>query len=207
MKIALRDYQDDVINACRASYKSGKKAPLLVLPTGAGKTICFSFMAHSASNKGSNVLILVHRQELVYQTSEKLSFFGLDHGIISPEFPHTDHPVQIAMVQTLSKDKRLSKSKKPDLLIIDEAHHSMAKGYRKVIDWAQSTVLGVTATPCRLDGMGLGNVFDDIVIGVTVDYLIRRKFLSDYLYYGFPYKKSDRADAVTCIFSFRNQSA
>jgi superfamily II DNA or RNA helicase len=167
-----------------------------VLPTGAGKTICFSYIAYHASQKGNSVLIIVHRQELIYQTSEKLTFFGLEHGIISPEFPHTDHSVQIAMVQTLCKEKRLLKTQKPSLLVIDEAHHSCASNYKKIIKWADSKVLGVTATPCRLDGKGLGDIYDDIIVGVTPRFLIDHSFLSQYKYYGFPIKIENKLKKI-----------
>ncbi|MCP4393210.1 MAG: DEAD/DEAH box helicase [Alphaproteobacteria bacterium] len=184
--IKLRDYQEEVITGCRTAYSQGKKAPLLVLPTGAGKTICFSYVAQSASSRGSRVLILVHRQELIYQTSEKLKMFGVDHGIISPEFPHTDKPVQVAMIQTLVR--RTSKITKPDLIVVDEAHHAMSSTYTKIIEWGGCRILGVTATPCRLDGRGLGNVFDEIVVGVTVKKLIEMGHLSPYKYYSMPIK-------------------
>jgi len=184
----LRDYQQQSIEAVRASMRSGKKRPILVLPTGAGKTVCFSYIAHSAGLKGNRVIILVHRQELIYQTSEKLTMFGIEHGVISPEFEHTDYPVQIAMVQTLSRDTRLSKTVKPNLLIVDECHHSNATNYKKIVDWAECPVIGVTATPCRLDGRGLKEIFDDICVGVTVSNLLERGFLSDYRYFGMPVK-------------------
>jgi len=185
--ITLRDYQEEIIEKARSAFRNGKKAPILVLPTGAGKTICFSYMAKEAVKRGKKVMILVHRQELVYQTAEKLDFFGLEYGIISPEFPHNDSHVQIAMVQTLAK--RLDKTEKPDLLIIDECHHSTSITYKTIILWANCLVLGVTATPCRLDGNGLGSIFDEIEVGITVQDLIDRKYLSDYKYYGFPVKK------------------
>ncbi len=188
--IKLRDYQQEVIDGCRNAYRQGKKAPLLVLPTGGGKTICFSYVAQTASQRGSRVMILVHRQELVYQTSEKLNMFGVDHGIVSPEFPHTDKPVQVAMVQTLIK--RTDKLTRPDLIVVDEAHHAMSNTYVKIIEWGECSTLGVTATPCRLDGRGLGNIFDEIVIGVTVKKLIEMGHLSPYKYFAMPIKIENR---------------
>ena len=184
--IKLRDYQEEVITGCRSAYSQGKKAPLLVLPTGAGKTICFCYVAQSASEKGSRVIIIVHRQELIYQTSESLKMFGVDHGIISPEFPHTDKPIQIAMVQTIGN--RLKRLTKPDLIVVDEAHHTTSATYKRVIEWGECRVLGVTATPCRLDGKGLGNIFDEMVIGISVKELIAMGHLSPYRYYSMPIK-------------------
>lgn len=152
-------------------------------------TVCFSYMAHNSSQRGNRVLILVHRQELIYQTSEKLSMFGVDHGIISPEFSQNDKPVQVAMVQTLSRKKRLDITQKPDIIIVDECHHTNASNYMKIIEWAGCKVVGVTATPCRLDGKGLGDIFDDICVGTTVSDLIDRGYLSKYRYFGLPVKK------------------
>ena len=190
----LRDYQENSIEAVRVALRGGKKKPLLVLPTGGGKTVCFSSIAFNASQRGNKVMIIVHRQELIYQTSEKLSAWGIDHGIISPEFQHTDQGVQVAMIQTLTR--RLLKTEKPDLLIIDEAHHSNAANYKRVIEWAGCTTIGVTATPCRLDGRGLGEVYDEICVGVTVQELIDRGFLSEYKYYALPIPKDAKREGL-----------
>jgi superfamily II DNA or RNA helicase len=174
----LRGYQqqaiDDLRNACRA----GAKAPLLCLPTGGGKTIIFSAIANSAAARGKHVLILVHRRELLHQASRKLTDIGLDHGLIAAGIPATDHPVRIASVQTLVR--RLSRMDwQPSLIIIDEAHHASAGSWDRVLcHWPDAYRLGVTATPCRLDGRGLASAFDQLVLGPSVADLISAGFLS-----------------------------
>lgn len=179
--LKLRDYQADAVQAIRASYLSKKKAPLLVLPTGGGKTVVFSYIAATTASRGKRALILVHRVELLRQTSAALDKSGVRHGLINPKYtPDPLAPVQVASVQTLIK--RLHKFQVPDLIVIDEAHHATAGTWKKIIDhYPTAHVLGVTATPCRSDGTGLGKeaggVFDDLVMGPQVPELIARGFL------------------------------
>ena len=99
----LRGYQSRAIDDTRAAIRDGARAPLLVLPTGGGKTVIFSAIAQSAASRGRRVLILVHRRELIHQTSSKLAWVGLDHGIIAAGVPATDAQVQVASVQTLAR--------------------------------------------------------------------------------------------------------
>jgi superfamily II DNA or RNA helicase len=174
----LRPYQQRAIDDLRDAYRSGARAPLLVLPTGGGKTIVFSTIAASAAAKGNRVLILVHRRELIHQASSKLQWIGLQHGIIAAGVPATDAPVQIASVQTLAR--RLARMDwQPGLIIIDEAHHATAGQWARVLDhWPDAYRLGVTATPCRLSGEGLRSAFDAMVLGPSVADLINAGFLS-----------------------------
>jgi len=174
----LRGYQQRAIDDLRDAYRSGARAPLLVLPTGGGKTIIFSTIAASAAAKGNRVLILVHRRELIHQASSKLSWIGLYHGIIAAGVPATDAPVQVASVQTLAR--RLARMDwQPGLIIIDEAHHATAGQWARILDhWPNAYRLGVTATPCRLSGEGLRSVFDRMVLGPSVADLIFTGFLS-----------------------------
>lgn len=180
-KISLRDYQlsaeDDVRGAMRLA-----KAVLLVLATGAGKTVIFSDVARKAAMKGKRVLILAHRDTLIRQASAKLNDYGVDHGIIMAGFTPARHKgVQVASVQTLIR--RLGKVRMDfDLIIIDEAHLSAAKSYRDVVDFfPNARVLGVTGSPVRLDGKGLGRefggMFDHMVQGISIRDLIARGFL------------------------------
>ncbi len=189
--IKLRDYQKNAINLVRESYRNGFKSPLLVLPTGGGKTICFSEIARSAESNNKKILILVHRAELLYQASNKLSQFGLRHGRISPEFiPSYYENIQLASVDTIIK--RLDHINKPDLIIIDEAHHVLKNNkWGKVAEkFNDSKLLGVTATPVRTNGEGLGvnesGFFDDIIIGSSVKELMELEFLCPAIYYAPP---------------------
>ena len=161
----LRKYQVKAIKRAANSLRNGNKAPLLTLPTGAGKTVIFSEIAKRAVQKNNNVLILVHRRELIKQASKKLADIKVPHGIIAAGFKPSSHPIQVASVQTIVR--RLNKiNYKPALIIIDEAHHSVAGSWKKVLDhFPNAKRIGVTATPCRLSGEGLREMFDDLIIG------------------------------------------
>ncbi len=152
---ALRTYQEQSVDGVRVSYLNGNRSPLLVLPTGGGKTIVFSHITQEASKRGKSVLILVHRIELLRQTSEKLTEYDVPHGLINPKYtPKYYEPVQVASVQTLVR--RLDKISPPDLIVIDEAHHATAGQWNKILDhFPDAKTLGVTATTTRTDGKGL----------------------------------------------------
>ena len=181
--ISLRPYQAEAVERVRDSFRTGRKRPLLVLPTGGGKTICFSHITSGAAAKGNRVMILVHRQELLDQCHRSLQSIGVQNGLICAGL--TQDPtqqVQVASVQTLVR--RIDRVPKPDLIIIDEAHHASAGSWQKVLQhWPEARTLGVTATPCRLDGKGLSDTFDDLIIGPEVADLIAGGFLSQPIYY------------------------
>jgi DNA repair protein RadD len=183
----LRPYQQQAIDDLRNAYRSGSRAPLLCLPTGGGKTVIFTAIAQSAAARGRNVLILVHRRELLRQASAKLKWVGLQHSTIAAGLPITHDQVQVASVQTLIR--RLARIDwQPGLIIIDEAHHVVGGNtWGKILDhWPHAPVLGVSATPCRLDGRGLGNAFDALVHGPSVADLTRQGFLADARIYAPP---------------------
>jgi DNA repair protein RadD len=189
MLVRLRDYQVQAVNDVRDSYSRGHRAPLVVLSTGAGKTVIFCDIVERVRKKENRVYVLVHRQELLRQTSKHLTKLGVNHGCIAPGHSMTGDAVQIASVQTLVR--RLDQVKEPDLIIIDECHHSNAGTWRKIIDaWPNARLLGVTATPCRLDGRGLGVVaggyYDTMIEGPSIRDLIDRGFLVQPLCYGTP---------------------
>lgn len=178
MSLTLRPYQQQAIHSLRLAYRAGARAPLLVLPTGAGKTVVFSEITRSATERGRRILVLVHRRELIAQASSKLTLAGVSHGVIAAGFPDSDAPVQVASVQTLVR--RLSRIvAAPDLIVIDEAHHATAGSWDRILQhWPDALRLGVTATPVRADGRGLSAVFDRLVLGPSVADLISASFLS-----------------------------
>jgi len=183
--VSLRDYQHDFVDKVRIEYRNGHKAVLLVAATGAGKTVVFSYIAKSAAAKGSRVLILAHRDQLIKQASRKLDDNGVQHGIIMAGFtPNARRLVQVASVQTLVR--RIEKMKAVgvgfDLIVIDECHLSAAKSYMDVLAaWPEARVLGVTGSPVRLDGKGLGRhaggSFDTMVQGISIKELIDQGYL------------------------------
>lgn len=180
--IPLRPYQAAAIDGVRDAYRAGARAPLLVAPTGAGKTVMFGFVSGETARRGKRVLILAHRRELIRQASRKLYETGVPHGIIAPGHTPTRDLVQVASVQTLGR--RLHQEREPfDLIVIDEAHHAVAGQWADIVAaFPAARLLGVTATPERLDGRGLGveagGCFDAIVLGPTVGELVEGGFLT-----------------------------
>jgi len=184
MGVTLRDYQQKAVDDVRAAMRAHRRV-LLVSPTGSGKTVIFSHLAERVWSKGLPVTLQAHRIEIVEQISEALRRNNVGHGIIAPGYPETHLPVQVAMVQTLAN--RIGKLRKPALLITDEAHHATAGTYRKINDfWRDVYQLGTTATPERLDGKGLKDVYDVMVMGPSVAELMTRGYLSRYQYFAPP---------------------
>lgn len=176
----LRPYQVDAVAAIRRAYAAGRRAPCYQLPTGGGKTVVFAYIAQEAVRRGNRVLIVVHRRELLLQGSRALTEFGIAHGLVAAGLPDTDAQVRIASVQTLVR--RRDWGTPPDLIVIDEAHHAVAGSWLQVTrTWPEARLLGVTATPARLDGKGLGihadGSFDELVLGPTVRELTDAGFL------------------------------
>ena len=180
MKVDLREYQKQGVDNIRFSYMQGRKSVLYVLPTGGGKTVIFSHIAEQAAKKGNRVCILVHRTELVDQSSKSLKKIGVDHGIITAgEDMDLSKTVQIASVFTLVRRLHLVPNDFFGLLVVDEAHHAVAGSWKKTIDhFDTAKILGVTATPERLDGKGLGNYFEDMVVGEDTAWLTANNFLA-----------------------------
>ncbi len=168
---ALRPYQNDIVNRVREAYLKGYKSPCVVLPCGGGKSVIVSEIARRTTAKNNHVLFLVHRRELVEQIEQTFCKWGVD-------MEKTD----VMMVQTATR--RIAKLDKPALIITDENHHSKAATYRRIYDaFPDVCRLGVTATPIRLDGSGLGDVNDILVEGVSAKWLIENHYLAPYDYY------------------------
>ena len=176
--LKLRDYQEDIMKDTVSAIKQDNyKAPVVVAPTGSGKTILFSFMATGAVRKGKRVLILVHRREILQQTMAKLFQFGVQAGQIASGHPMTDELIQVAMVGTMVR--RLDSILPPDLIIIDECHHAVSPTWKKVIDHFGDVLrVGYTATPERMDGSGMIEVFDSMIMGPKIRELVESGNLS-----------------------------
>lgn len=178
MTVPVRPYQDDMIAAVRAALRRNRRV-CLQAPTGSGKTRVLCYMADGALKKLKRTTFVVHRAELLRQASDALDSLDLPHGRIAPGESMTRDLIQVAAVQTLIR--RLDKLPAPDLLVLDEAHHANASTWGKLIDnWADARMVGLTATPCRLDGRGLGDIFGELVIGPSVRWLIDQGYLADY---------------------------
>lgn len=172
----LRDYQVDAIHDLRQAIRAGSKRPLLVAPTGAGKTVIAAQIVRAANAKNRQVMFLAHRRELVNQAADKLASFGVEHGVImAGEELHGGADCQVASIDTL-RARCINSDRLPlpyaDVLVIDEAHRSLAATYLEIIKrYPHAIVLGITATPIRGDGKGLGHIYDDMIQCPTVQQL------------------------------------
>lgn len=128
-------------------------------------------IAKSATDKGNRVLFVVHRQEIIQQVTLTFDNWGVNMSLCD-----------IGMIQTVTR--RIAKMKTPQLILCDEAHHSLATSYKRVFrHFENATLVGFTATPVRLSGKGLGDVYDDLIIGPQIDWLINNHFLAPFDYY------------------------
>ena len=181
MTYTLRHYQDKCLSDIRAALIAGKRRIVAVAPTGAGKTLMFALgIAKPALAKGKVTWIVAPRRQLVLQTSRKLDEIGCnDHSIMMGGHWRfrADAPIQVCSVDTLRN--RFGKVPEPDIIILDECHHfAMGNSWEKVVSHhEQAIVIGFTATPIRLDNMGLGDFFDHIVVATTIKELIEMGFL------------------------------
>ncbi|MEH1978685.1 MAG: DEAD/DEAH box helicase [Nostoc sp.] len=179
----LRDYQHQWIKDIWNSWEKGNRRVLAQLPTAAGKTVCFAHISHKFFEQGKQVLVIAHRIELISQAAEKLSeIIGEPVGIIKAGvLANPERRIQVASVQTLSRREVLDLPMNIGLLILDEAHHATALSYRRLIEHYESAqILGVTATPQRIDGQGFVDLFDDLVIGIDTAQLIQAGYLSNF---------------------------
>lgn len=179
----LRDYQEKGIIDIRNALREGAKRICFTLPTGGGKTVLFSHIATNSASKGFKVAIFASRDELVKQISQTLRKFNQQHGIIKSGYPEDlAPPVQVGSVFTMIN--RFDRFAHFDLIIVDECDEIVAGSYKKIItNYPDAIILGVTATPCRLDGRGLGEVFDTLILGPTTKQMIENKHLSPYRYF------------------------
>lgn len=173
MELELRYYQSEVAELTRQAFRSKKRSVLIVLPCGAGKTVLFAYIAQQAQNKGNRVLFLVHRRELLDQTIKTFDRFNIKRELID-----------IAMVKKSANEFLKENHEYYDLIIFDEAHHSTSKTWLQIIEnQPKAKIVGLTATPCRLDGKPLGQVYDDMIVGITANQLINLGFLAKYDYF------------------------
>ena len=173
----LRPYQQQLVTDIRLQYQLGHRSVLAVLPTGGGKTVCFSYIAQAAAKKGNRVLVLVHRAELLDQASRAMP---VPHGIIAANRAmDLSHAVQVASVQTVARRLHLLPRDFFQLIVVDEAHHTSAGTWDKTIQhFHAAKLLGVTATPLRGDGRGLGEHYQVMVEGPTAQQLTDNGYLA-----------------------------
>lgn len=167
----LRDYQKKLINGLRNSMTNGHKNIMVQSPAGSGKSITMAEIAKRITQHEMNVLFVVHRRELVKQIKSTFVSWGVNMNFC-----------EIYMVQTATR--RLEKLIRPEYIFVDEAHHSLAKTYKRIFDYFPAAhVIGFTATPIRMSGKGFKEVYDDLIIGPKISWLIKNHYLAPYTYY------------------------
>ena len=179
----LRSYQSDLACDVMASHLTLARKVLLVMPCRSGKTPTLSYII---TYEPGNVWVIAHRQELIKQASNTLKKFGIEHGIIKAGYPfEPKQRVQVASIQTLIKRHHLLPP--PNMIVIDESHRAVSPSYKKLIEtYIKSSLLGVTASPCRTNGEGLGSVFEHMTIGPSERWLTDQGYLTPVVYYAPP---------------------
>lgn len=163
--MALRDYQQDLLNDVFSSFRKGYHRPLVVLGCGGGKSYIFAELIKRTKGEA---LVLTHRQELKQQHEELFRNLAVTNA-------------RVAMI--LTEANRLGQYPTPALIVTDEAHLSRSNSWMKVINYYDTYTVGFTATPVRLDGKPLGDIFDTLITGVDTRWLIENKRLAPYEYY------------------------
>lgn len=171
MSPTLRPYQSRCLDAARQARRSGARRILLVAATGSGKSVMACSMIARAVALGDSVLVIGHRKELIDQFYVHLGRVGIVPGILRGSDERTDPSarVQVGTIQTLVRRDLPPAS----LVIVDEAHRTPGDSYARVLQaYPRATVLGLTATPCRLDGQPLAEYFDVLVESAPYSELI-----------------------------------
>lgn len=178
--ISLRPYQDELITGVRQHFREGRKRVLIQLPTGGGKSATCARMLHNAAERNKRVWFLCHRRELVGQIARAFELEGIDYGLVTADAKmNLSAQAQICSIPTLAN--RIDRLPAPDLLAFDEAHHVASRSWSGLAKaFPDAYHVGLSATPVRLDGAGLGDYYDAMVSGPSVRWLIENNFLSQY---------------------------
>lgn len=171
MSLKLRDYQEELVNGIKQSMIAGNHSIIVQSPPRSGKTVVMAHIARGATDKGNKVLFFSHRKEIneqVYKTFE--------NNEVNMDL------VTIGGVQSLVR--KLDKLDEPTIILIDEAHHSKASSYKKIIDhFPNAYKLLFTGTPVRLDGSGFDDIAEDIILGKSVKWLQEHGRIAPFKYY------------------------
>jgi len=179
----LRPYQEAARTAIESEWSRGVKNTLLVLPTGTGKTVCFSKVVEDQVKAGDRCLILAHRGELLDQAADKLEkLTGLHASVEKAGESSLDsfYRVTVGSVQTMMRESRLARFPEDyfGTIVVDEAHHSTADSYTRILEhFGGAKVLGVTATPDRGDKKNLGQIFETLAYEYTLPQAIKEGYL------------------------------
>jgi len=185
VKKTPRAHQIETLSLLRQSLSSGKRRPIIQLPTGAGKTFIAAMIVEGALAKGNRVIFVVPALSLIDQTLQAFYEEGITEvGVIQANHHMTDYykPVQVASIQTLTtRMARNDKFKIPDaqVVVIDECHrdYTFLKAWMQIPGWERVIFIGLSATPWT---KGLGKHWDDLIIGETTQGLIDKGILTPF---------------------------
>ena len=171
--VCLHDYQEDIIQRLSEEWRTHRSV-MVQMPTGTGKTHVLAAVVSSFLTDGKRtVWIVAHRRELVEQIEKTVAKYGTSL---------TDGCVRVMSIQWLTRHYD-DVVEKPELVIIDEAHHAQARTYRMLWNWCpEAKFLGLTATPCRMGRTGFTDLFDSLVCSWSVAEFIRKGWLSSFDY-------------------------
>ena len=195
--ITLRDYQQKAKEEIFSRWNIVDNI-LYQMPTGTGKTRLFTSIIRDISLWGLRhsifvrILIIAHRSELIEQSSNCLSRYRIDHGVLAgtmKEMRDLRKPIQVASIQTITHpaNRGLIEDLKFDFIIIDEAHHAIARSYKLLWKFCpDAKKLGVTASPWRMNNCGFTGLFDAFIPSMNIKEFIKQGWLASYLYYSIP---------------------
>ena len=182
--VVLRDYQAEMLRRLQKAWTQ-RQSVMVQMPTGTGKTHLMAAVIRQWTERsgGGGVLVVAHRIELIGQISQTLSAFGIGHGlVVSGKNTHERQPVQVASIQTLAR-RMAETALSPSLVIVDEAHHALARTYRVLWDkWPEAKFVGLTATPCRMNAKGFGDLFQELLQSRSIRQFIDMGWLADFEY-------------------------
>ncbi|HGC9035831.1 TPA: DEAD/DEAH box helicase, partial [Streptococcus agalactiae] len=167
----LRDYQEELVTNIKQSILKGNRSIIVQSPPRSGKTVVMAHIAKGATDKGNKVLFFSHRKEINEQVKNTFKLNGVNLNLVT-----------IDGVQTLVR--KLDKLDKPEIILIDEAHHSKANSYIKIINhFPNALKLLFTGTPVRLNGDGFDDIADNLILGKTVKWLQEHGNIAPFKYY------------------------
>lgn len=189
MAYELYEDQQEFVAKLREALKGGIKSVLGVASPAFGKTVIAAHITTSARQRDpdASVWFLVHRKNLLRQTSKSFWQAKIEHGLITSGKMRTTLPIQVGTIGTVHS--RLASLKPPKILFIDEAHLSKGNMFQTVISWARDAgaiIIGLTGTPVRLDGKSLGDLYELIIEAKSTKWLIEQGRLSEYIAYTTP---------------------
>ena len=167
----LRDYQEELITNIKQSILKGNRSIIVQSPPRSGKTVVMAHIAKGATDKGNRVLFFSHRKEINEQVRKTFELNDVNLNLVT-----------IDGVQTLVR--KLDELEEPEIILIDEAHHSKANSYIKIINhFPNALKLLFTGTPIRLNGDGFDDIADDLIVGKTVKWLQEHGNIAPFKYY------------------------